>query len=109
MEAGLIRMLMAAAVLMVAQSQPQDSEDAGMQPTGEMHNCIDYSAVTTSRAEDERTIVFELIGGRTYRNRLGGRCPGLHDASRNFGTLAYDLYGSQLCRGDRVRVLNYAS
>lgn len=79
------------------------------EPAGATRACIDLSAVTSRAGEDERTIRFDLIGGRTYRNRLPGRCPGLHQSSRGFGALAFEVQGSRLCRGDRVRVIDSAS
>lgn len=72
-------------------------------------NCISLNAVTNRYAEDERTIRFDLIGGRTWRNVLPGRCPGLRQSSRGFGALAFEVQGGQLCRGDRVRVVDSAS
>lgn len=72
-------------------------------------DCISLNAVTNRYAEDERTIRFDLIGGRTYRNILPGRCPGLRQSSQGFGALAFEVQGGQLCRGDRVRVVDSAS
>ena len=102
----MIRIFFAAAALMVAQSQPQEEPAAPAAGAGETRNCIHLDSATVRRAVDERTIDFELIGGKTYRNTLGGRCPGLRDAARGFGGLAFDIHGSQLCRGDLVRALD---
>jgi len=106
MEAGMIRMFVAAAALMVAQSQPQEEAADPAANAGEARNCINLDSATVRRAVDERTIEFEMVGGKTYRNQLGGRCPGLRNAARGFGGLAFDVYGSQLCRGDLVRALD---
>ena len=72
-------------------------------------DCISLNAVTNRYAEDERTIRFDLIGGRTYRNILPGRCPGLRQSSQGFGALAFEVHGGELCRGDRVRVADPAT
>jgi hypothetical protein len=68
--------------------------------------CLYNSQITSRVAEDGQTIRFELLGGRVYRNRLSGRCPGLRQAANGFGTLAFDLHGDQLCSGDLVRVID---
>ena len=102
----MIRMFVAAAALMVAQSQPQEEAADPAANAGEARNCINLDSATVRRAVDERTIEFEMVGGKTYRNQLGGRCPGLRNAARGFGGLAFDVYGSQLCRGDLVRALD---
>ncbi|MDQ8757150.1 hypothetical protein RCO27_13040 [Sphingosinicella sp. LHD-64] len=98
---------LAALVLSAASAQePQAKASAATDGT---RNCIDLSAVTSRQAEDGQTIRFEAIGGRTYRNHLPGRCPGLQQSSRGFGTLAFEVHGAQICRGDRVRVLDPSS
>jgi len=68
-------------------------------------DCLAMSAITTRRAEGPDSLYFETLGGGAYVNRLAGRCPGLQQASRGFGALAFEVHGGQLCRGDRVRVV----
>ena len=99
--------VVAVALLAQADGAGQDSDRTA--ETGETATCIDLSAVTNRRAEDGRTIRFDLIGGKTYLNRLPGRCPGLQQSSRGFGTLAFEVYGSRICRGDRVRMIDPSS
>jgi hypothetical protein len=76
---------------------------------GDARQCLDESQIISRRAEDERTIRFETLGGRVYRNRLSGRCPGLRQNANGFGALAFEIHGGRLCRGDRVRVVDTAS
>jgi hypothetical protein len=73
---------------------------------GDTRACLGNSSIIGRMAEDERTIRFETLGGRVYRNRLSGRCPGLSQAAQGFGTLAFELHGDRLCRGDIVRVVD---
>ena len=71
--------------------------------------CLDMSSIITRRAEGPDSIYFETLGGGAYVNRLSGRCPGLQQASRGFGALAFEVHGNRLCRGDRVRVVDSAA
>jgi hypothetical protein len=98
--AGLLAMAAGGAIPGSAAEQ-KTAGQAGAGP-----NCLSNSQITNRVAEDDRTIRFELLGGRVYRNRLPGRCPGLRQAANGFGTLAFDLHGDQLCRGDLVRVID---
>lgn len=95
-------------VLAVAPLLGASQPDRGDTPPA-ARQCIDLNAIITRRAIDGETIRFELSGGAAYLNRLGGRCPGLEQNSRGFGALAFDVYGGQLCRGDRVRVIDSTS
>lgn len=70
-------------------------------------DCIDLSAVSGRRATGPDSIRFDMLGGRTFVNRLPGRCPGLA-ASRDFGALAFEVQGHRLCRGDKVRPVDPA-
>ena len=99
-------MIRAAAFLMLALlagcAAPPPPE-AGT-PAGAL-DCIDLSRVSSRIAEGPDRIRFDLLGGLSYENRLPGRCPGL-EASRNFGALAFEVQGSRLCRGDKVRAVD---
>jgi hypothetical protein len=70
-------------------------------------DCIDLSAVIGRRAEGPDAIRFDLLGGRSFINRLPGQCPGLA-RSRDFGALAFEVQGNRLCRGDKVRAVDPA-
>ena len=106
-----MRILLVAAILpILAQCTAPPSEIEPTAPAAAQaegaRDCIDFRAVTSRGAEDERTIRFDLIGGAVYRNRLPDNCPGLRQASRGFGTLTFSVDGNSLCRGDIVRVLD---
>jgi hypothetical protein len=68
-------------------------------------DCIDLSRVSGRRATGADRIRFDLLGGRSYENRLPGRCPGLA-RSEPFGALAFEIQGNRLCRGDKVRAVD---
>ena len=70
---------------------------------GERIACIDATRIAGRRAENNRTLVFEVAGAGTFRNELEETCPGIARAS-NFGTLAVDPIESRMCRGDMVRI-----
>ena len=72
---------------------------------GDTLSCLGNSAIIGRMVEDEQTLRFETSGGRVYRNRLSGRCPGFHQAAQGFGTLVFEVQGDRLCRGDIVRVM----
>ena len=82
------------------------AEQKAVERAGDGPNCISNSQIISRVAEDGQTIRFELLGGRVYRNRLQGRCPGLQQAANGFGTMAFDLHGDQLCQGDLLRVID---
>jgi hypothetical protein len=73
---------------------------------GDSRSCIPNGSIVSRIVEDAQTIRFELLGGRIYRNRLSGPCPGLRQAGNGFGALGFELHGSSLCRGDLVRVVD---
>jgi hypothetical protein len=81
------------------------AEQNSPEKAGEGRICIPNGSIVSRIVEDEQTIRFELLGGRIYRNRLSGPCPGLRQAGNGFGALGFELHGSSLCRGDLVRVV----
>lgn len=67
---------------------------------GEAERCISTSPSEGLRVVDEQTLLYGR--GRTlYVNRLQSACPAIEP----LGTLITEVYGGQLCRGDRVRGL----
>jgi len=75
---------------------------------GDTRLCLSSGSISSRVVEDERTIRFETLGRRIYRNRLSGACPGLRQAANGFGTLAFEMHGDSLCRGDLLRVADPA-
>ena len=68
-------------------------------------SCIDSSQIQGSEGESDRTILFHMQGGKTWRNTLRGACPGLADIPR-WRSLATEQQGTQLCRGDSIRAFD---
>ena len=77
-----------------------------VEKAGDSRSCLTHSAIASSIVEDERTIRFEMLGRRVYRNRLSAACPGLRQVANGFGALSFDLHGGSLCSGDTIRVLD---
>ncbi|HYE28409.1 MAG TPA: DUF6491 family protein [Allosphingosinicella sp.] len=65
--------------------------------------CINLDQIVSRRPSGDRSILFEMTGGRVYRNALPGRCPGLERAGPSH-IVEVEATGGQLCRGDRIRV-----
>ena len=82
------------------------AREQAVEKVGDVLSCLSDSAIVGRMVEDEQTIRFETLGGRVYRNRLSGRCPGFQQAAQGFGALAFELHGGRLCRGDLVRVVD---
>ena len=99
-----------AALMTIGLGAEPDGAAASQQQTPDSardnHICIPNGSIVSRIVEDEQTIRFELLGGRIYRNRLSGPCPGLRQAGNGFGALGFELHGSSLCRGDLVRVVD---
>ncbi len=67
-------------------------------------SCIDSQHIDGQSADGDDAILFR-VGPKTYRNRLASACPGLPRLN-NFGGLATEPWGGQLCKGDSVRVFD---
>ncbi|WP_246204996.1 DUF6491 family protein [Altericroceibacterium indicum] len=68
---------------------------------GEAVSCIDSSRIDRSTVYDDYTIDFTMRGGKTYRNTLSNRCPGL-GFNRAF---TYSTNINSLCNTDTITVL----
>lgn len=68
---------------------------------GETESCISITRIRNSRVHDDRTIDFEMTGGKVYRNTLPGRCPrlGFEEA------FTYSTSLSRLCNTEIIYVL----
>jgi hypothetical protein len=66
-------------------------------------DCISLSPGASNGPQivDDHTILYRQSGKRTWRTGPVGHCPGL----RPFSTMIVDVYGSQLCRNDRFRMV----
>ena len=80
------------------------AEQQAAEKVGDSRTCLANGSIVSRVVEDEQTLRFETLGGRSYRNRLSGPCPGLRQAANGFGALGFELNGGSLCRGDLLRV-----
>ena len=81
--------------------QPRPSVAAGM-TAGETRSCISTSASESLTIIDDGVVGYRS-GRITWLNRLPARCAGLHPLN----TLVVEAQGSQICRGDRIRVIQH--
>jgi hypothetical protein len=92
-----LALLALALPLMAAKSDPLAGRVAGA-PS----NCINLSQNNGPSIIDDHTILYtEGAGRRVWKTGPVGRCPSLEP----LGTLVVEVYGGQLCRNDRFRVL----
>jgi hypothetical protein len=82
-------------------NQARDIRAPAATAIGEPVNCISSSNIQNTKVWDDYTIDFETRNGRTYRNTLDNRCPGLGFEER----FAYKTSISQLCSTDIITVL----
>ncbi len=69
---------------------------------GSPQNCISLSSTNGPSIIDKQTILYtEGAGRRVWKTGPIGACPSLEPLT----TLIVDVYGGQLCRNDRFRVL----
>lgn len=68
---------------------------------GEAESCVTITQIRSSKVHDDRTIDFEMTGGKVYRNTLPRRCPrlGFEEA------FSYSTSLSRLCNTDIIYVL----
>ena len=68
---------------------------------GDAQNCISLTTLRQSKVRDDRTIDFEMAGGKIFRNTLPNRCPRL-GFEEGF---TYQTSINQLCNTDIIYVL----
>lgn len=88
------------ALLLLALAAARDDPLAG-RITGPPAECINLSTAQGPQIVDQHTILYRESGRRVWRTGPIGACPSLEPVS----TLVVDVYGGQLCRNDRFRVL----
>jgi hypothetical protein len=97
--------LVAAAAALAACTAQADRAEEVRAPAavavGEPVSCIETSLISDTRVHDDRTIDFEMRGGRLYRNTLPYRCSSLGFEER-FG---YKTTIGRLCSTDTITVL----
>ena len=68
-------------------------------------DCIYLRMLRSTDVLDDRNILFEMTGGKVYRNFLPRRCHSL-SIRKSF---MYESRASRLCRSDRIRVIDSMS
>ena len=76
-------------------------------PASTTVNCLSLDRVLSRHKDGPQSLRFEMNNGAVYRNELPAGCPPLERANE-MDILAFDLTGSQVCRGDRFRVADPA-
>ena len=97
--------LIALLPLLACTQQGEEAETAAATaaPVGEAVSCINLDQVISRRPAGAQAIVFEVTGGRRYRNDLPESCPSLERAGKA-EIVQVEATGTRLCRGDRVRI-----
>lgn len=90
------------ALAVVALALPAGASDplAGY-VAGEPQECVNLSSVSGPSIVDRHTILYRENGKRIWKTGPVGDCPSLAPLN----TLIVDVYGGQICRNDRFRVL----
>ena len=96
----MIRQALMLATLALPLAAARSDPLAGFTP-GPEQSCIDVQRVQGPEIVDEHTVLYRQTGGRIWKTGSVGRCPSLQPLS----TLVVEIYGGQLCRNDRFRVL----
>ncbi|MBN8806779.1 MAG: hypothetical protein J0I47_00860 [Sphingomonas sp.] len=100
----LLAALAGSAAPAASRQDPLDRELGG-RIAGTPVDCVDNSRLMGPQVIDDRTILYRESGLRTWRNDLPESCPGLRPNT----VLIVNVYGSQLCRNDRVRTIDPGS
>lgn len=82
-------------------SAPKPSRAPAAKVLGDPVSCVQIQQIRNTRVWDDRTIDFEMAGGKVYRNTLPNTCPGLGFEE----AFLYETSQSQLCNVDIIYVL----
>lgn len=93
--------LAAAACAPVEADENFVSDGPPVKVLGEAESCISLTALRQTKVRDDRTIDFEMSGGKTYRNTLPNKCPRL-GFEEGF---SYSTSINRLCNTDIIYVL----
>ena len=69
--------------------------------TGEVENCITRNQIKETRILDNETILFHLVGGKWYMNKLPYSCSGLRSEN---GFVLDSGNAPHLCSTDSIRI-----
>ena len=86
----------------LSDERPDNPKLEKYRSTGNVQHCIRANAIRRSNVLDDYTILFEMRGGKTFKNELPYRCFGL-GFDRAF---SYSRSTSLLCNVDIITVLS---
>lgn len=69
---------------------------------GKPENCISNSRVNGPEIIDDRNILYRQSGARIWRNEMTDKCPAVRDND----IVVIEIFGDQICKYDRFRVVN---
>ena len=101
---GVCALLIAAATPAIAGRPKADALDR-FDRTGETVNCVNMRS-TDVTAIDETRLLFRVGVGEYYLNETRGQC---NDIDSNFSRLEMNLFGTQICSGEIIRVVDNSS
>lgn len=84
--------------------RPDSAALDGFERTGETVNCVSLRSADITPV-DESTFLFRA-GGNYYVNEARGVC---HGADSNFSRIDITMFGSQLCSGEILKVVEQSS
>lgn len=97
-----LAVLFTAALVVATASIGARSDPLAGRVAGPMKDCLDLDRAQAPDIVDATTILYRQSGKRIWKTEPVGTCPAL----RPLSTLIVEVYGKQMCRGDRFRVLD---
>lgn len=77
-------------------------EMAKYKQTGTFENCIRHSSIRRTKVLDDKHIIFEMRGKKTFLNTLDHKCHSLGFLRK----VGYSVHGNRLCSYDSISVLD---
>lgn len=87
--------------LTAARSEPADPDPFAGRVAGKPARCVALRQSDGPTIAADGVVILRRGAGRIWRANLIGPCPNL----RPFNTVITEVYGGQLCRNDKFRVL----
>lgn len=81
----------------------QPSAPPPLAQAGAQVNCIDLTTVSGRHVLPPNAVVFDTVGGISYRNDLVGTCPSAARADPS-AIIQTESQSPRLCRDDRIRI-----
>ena len=93
---------LAVQLLLLGIAAPAFAQDDEGERNMEATHCVRIASIDDIRILNDRTLLFEMRAGESYRNDLPRNCPGLDEND----TLMYRSTVGQLCNIDIITVLD---